>query len=511
LLFCSLLIADPGFQGGGTLTTENGNMLLGGEIAQTADISAGDAGVIVLAGSRNSTVSWGTNTGVARTHGGFRIYTAAGTSTELAGIENATAGSPDDRNFVASVEASTSVDTVEGTAGTGREDVIATNSVAAITTPGNFARSIDIYGQCSFSPRGEKGEKAYDNLRYLETTCVIPNQHEVIVGLAGDLHHYACFKDIHKRKYRFVSGGGGSSLYPTHGEPDSLQLPRSDSVNGRTEMYKRQKVYPSVKKSRQLSWGCLGIGIWNKYFSVFLGAYYLLTAWILQSNSKNSIASLESYDSEHSVFKTLSFIGKLAGKINLSNIEGLQDSGFELWKILAHSPFSVFMFLILFAGLIVYCDSKNIWVKVGLGSLHAATHIILLVGFMILIAKFDLKFLELEEDQFGQVVLFSFFMLLIGGTFGSIVFGLYLWVCNKFFKIHSKDILLCQRIPDYKHFLRMHIDEKGKLTIYPICISKVPRDWEFRPGASNGQAWFEPQGHDIKSYAGMIHEPIRID
>lgn len=38
-----------------------------------------------------------------------RIY-QAGTSTELAGIENATDGSPDNRNFVANVEAGTSVD-----------------------------------------------------------------------------------------------------------------------------------------------------------------------------------------------------------------------------------------------------------------------------------------------------------------------------------------------------------------------------------------------------------------
>lgn len=38
-----------------------------------------------------------------------RIY-SAGTSTELAGIENATAGSPDDRSFTASIAASTSVD-----------------------------------------------------------------------------------------------------------------------------------------------------------------------------------------------------------------------------------------------------------------------------------------------------------------------------------------------------------------------------------------------------------------
>lgn len=38
-----------------------------------------------------------------------RVY-AAGTSTELDGIENATAGSPDDRSFTASVAASTSVD-----------------------------------------------------------------------------------------------------------------------------------------------------------------------------------------------------------------------------------------------------------------------------------------------------------------------------------------------------------------------------------------------------------------
>ena len=42
------------------------------------------------------------------------------------------------------------------------------------------------------------------------------------------------------------------------------------------------------------------------------------------------------------------------------------------------------------------------------------------------------------------------------------------------------------KIEDYKNFLRLHIDPDGVLTIYPIKIERVPRDWRsegdhFRP------------------------------
>jgi len=34
------------------------------------------------------------------------------------------------------------------------------------------------------------------------------------------------------------------------------------------------------------------------------------------------------------------------------------------------------------------------------------------------------------------------------------------------------------KIEDYKNFVRLHIDSQGRLTIYPIKIEKVGRDWE---------------------------------
>lgn len=359
-----------------------------------------------------------------------------------------------------------------------------------------------------------EGEKAYRNLRYLETTCIEPNNHEVVIGLAGDLHNYTHFSDKDNRKHRFVSGGGGAFLYPTHDMIDSLQLPQCNSKIGGTEIYKRKReddVYPSIKISRKLRWGSLAFGIWNKPFSFFLGGFYLLTAWILQSTSKNSVSSLRSYDQEKIEFNTLSFIERLAEETNKSYIDWLIDSGFTLWKILAHSPSSVLMFLILIVGLILYCELKSIFGRVVLGGIHAAAHIILLLGFMILVARLNLNVLGMNVDQISQAFLFSFLILLIGGTLGSTVMGLYLSISNVFFKIHSKGVLLCQRNPDYKHFLRMHLNEKGKLTIYPIGIPKVPRKWKFQPGASNGNAWFEPQEGNIESYAEMIHQPIEID
>ena len=40
-------------------------------------------------------------------------------------------------------------------------------------------------------------------------------------------------------------------------------------------------------------------------------------------------------------------------------------------------------------------------------------------------------------------------------------------------------------VEDWKNFIRMHINEQGDLTIYPIGIRRVPRKWKER-GAGTG-------------------------
>jgi len=81
---------------------------------------------------------------------------------------------------------------------------------------------------------------------------------------------------------------------------------------------------------------------------------------------------------------------------------------------------------------------------------------------------------------------------LVGGLLGGVLFGAWMTVTNKLFGWHGNDVFSSQAIADHKCFLRMHLDASG-LTIYPLKIAKVCRDWKIGEGvgveACDGQTW----------------------
>jgi hypothetical protein len=121
------------------------------------------------------------------------------------------------------------------------------------------------------------------------------------------------------------------------------------------------------------------------------------------------------------------------------------------------------------------------------------------------------------------VTLFGVEMLWFGGFLGGVVLGFYLWSSNRWLNIHDNEVLLCQSDPDYKNFIRMHIDKHGTLTIYPIGVERVNRKndwslaqterrlaaWRLQPEAKDGQAWFEPTEGTINDFAKLIEKPIK--
>jgi hypothetical protein len=67
-----------------------------------------------------------------------------------------------------------------------------------------------------------------------------------------------------------------------------------------------------------------------------------------------------------------------------------------------------------------------------------------------------------------------------GWIVGSVLMGLYLLISLNVFGRQSEPAFSALRIQDFKHFLRLHIDRDGTLTIYPIKIERVPRRWRDR-------------------------------
>jgi hypothetical protein len=69
--------------------------------------------------------------------------------------------------------------------------------------------------------------------------------------------------------------------------------------------------------------------------------------------------------------------------------------------------------------------------------------------------------------------------LLLGGFVAGGHMGVYLFLANRLFGWHNNEVFSCQSIPDYRSFLRLRVDGR-KLTIFPLGIEAVPRQWRHR-------------------------------
>ena len=132
-------------------------------------------------------------------------------------------------------------------------------------------------------------------------------------------------------------------------------------------------------------------------------------------------------------------------------------------------------------------------------------------------ATLNLGVLAWNVESTLQVVCFAVEMILIGGFVGGFVIGVYLLLSHLLLKshtglrsVHANEVFNSQAIPDYKHFLRFHVDSDGVLTIYPIGVQKVVRKWRLNPTAVNGQAWLEPAEGSIQERAALIETPITV-
>jgi hypothetical protein len=387
------------------------------------------------------------------------------------------------------------------------------------------------------------GPKVYENLAYFEQKTITGHGHRHVVGLSGDLHTYARYEDPKgpegHRRQRFVAGGGGAYLYPTHKMPVELTIPAAPLVHRKqpdtfvlAEDRKapgRKAVFPDMDTSRRLTWGSLLLFWQNRALCAVIGGLYLVVAWLMQSASKALNPSPSSEESTSvdpsgsllSTFSASSLEESAPPDSSGSLLSAFSDPGtnagdaFSLFfEILKHAPGAVLVLLGLLAGLMAFADfhltirlpviGRVPVNKIVAGFLHCAGHVALLIVLMWAFAKVNLARLGLPEEHIGQVLLFSFEMILFGGVLGGVVLGAYLFISNRVFGrfgAHTNEVLVCQSIPDYKHFLRLCINSKG-LTIYPIGIPDVPRGkkgWRFDSKAGPGEAWFEPAQGNLKT------------
>jgi hypothetical protein len=302
------------------------------------------------------------------------------------------------------------------------------------------------------------------NLAFLENNVL---GRRVSVFLAGDLHYYR----RHESKdgtQKIVSGGGGAFLSPTHAE-DVLEL------RGGFEL---KSSFPDEATSRRLAWRNLLFLSLNRRFGVMTAALYFLTSWAVMAD---------------------------IGKFGLSEIDKALTTTVRTGMVEAGA---VFWILFILTGFVIFTYTKSKLYQWIAGLLHGLIH--LLAAFLIGwgATYFTVTVLGLPFQSPLQLVLVAGLIFAGGWVAGSILVGVFLLISLNIFGCLQNSAFSSLRIEDWKNFLRIKIDKNGQLTIYPIGIRRVPRQWK-RPTARAASPELVPD--DIKATPPeLIESPITI-
>lgn len=291
------------------------------------------------------------------------------------------------------------------------------------------------------------------DLIYLEREILGPLGVEVKLLLSGDLHHYRRHEEVEPAEPRapvqkITAGGGGAFLHATHDEDVSLL--REETVSSpRAREFALRKCYPDLRRSRRLSWGNLLFGLKNPKFGIVPALLYLMTIWMVGSGLGNA------------------------------SPDGPLDALILTAQVFSRDPALALWMLFLLAVFVFFTDTHSrIYRWVG-GLAHAGAHwfSIFWIGWGVHVLMDRL----LAEWPVSRFALGAFLVMGAGWVVGSMVMGLYLLVSLNVFGRHSEHAFSALRIEDFKHFLRIHVQGDGTLTIYPIKIERVPRRWSPRP------------------------------
>jgi len=275
-----------------------------------------------------------------------------------------------------------------------------------------------------------------NNLAFLERKL----GREVVVFLAGDLHHYRRHEDP-QGKQKITAGGGGAFLHPTHG------LDVSTLANG----FELKKSFPDPKTSRSLAWRNLFFPFLNLSFGAFTGVLYMLTAWSV-------MIDLTRYG-----------LGQFREALRVA------------FKAALSSPVAAFWVVAVFLAFWLFTDTHSRRYRFVAGTVHGLAHLLA----VFLIGWGATRFADTLGFPFGDtfhLLLSGIFILTAGWVIGSFIAGIYLLVSINVFGRHSEEAFSSLAIEDWKNFLRMKIDPQGNLTLYPVGIRRVPRKWRARDG-----------------------------
>ncbi|MER7455677.1 metallophosphoesterase [Micromonospora sp. NPDC126480] len=297
---------------------------------------------------------------------------------------------------------------------------------------------------------------AYDSIDYFIRTIVAPTGAQVKLLISGDLHHYARYAGPDRQL--ITCGGGGAYLYPTHKLPERIEVPPKDTLARRastSQTYDLAGCYPDAARSRRYAWGIFPrLPLRNPGFTTLLGTLHTL------------------------------LMLAMAGVV--TNPDGTEQRLFSV-------PL-VAMLLVTLLGAAFFAKPPSS------GGKRHVRHWILGVGHGLaqvgLAAAGTWAWLALPFHDWqwplstvAAVVLYG----PVSGLVASQLVAAYLLVAGAF-GVNVNELFAGQGIEDSKAFLRLRIDPDGTLTLYPIGIDRVSRDWQINPDLSPESSWLTPRG-----------------
>ncbi|MBV9930842.1 MAG: hypothetical protein JO013_07840, partial [Alphaproteobacteria bacterium] len=325
---------------------------------------------------------------------------------------------------------------------------------------------------CTGTPDWEYVRKSnpgiFDTLSYVErlAPAVQSKGHQLKLLLSGDSHHYARF--VENGLNHITCGGGGAFLHPTHHLPkDPIDFQTSYPEPGvpydpakspyarrltiaRKQGTNEEALYPDRATSRRLTAGNLLFAFKNWELTLTLAGIYLFFTWLLDFNSR------------------VSGHGYLADALAAGT---LPEAVCTYWRMVAYSPWSVLLCGVAAVGYRYFADVAKGWVRTLVGAAHAAVQAAV-VTLITCLATLGLA-AHIAPGFWRDLVCLGVGAIASAGVSATVI-GLYLWLCLSAFKIHWGHFSSLA-VQDYKCFLRMHIDPEGKLHVYPIGLTKVPR------------------------------------
>ncbi len=304
------------------------------------------------------------------------------------------------------------------------------------------------------------GYKASHNLDYFEheikkTARRNDIELDIVLTLAGDLHHYARYSSEDGRHHKITAGGGGAFLHGTHNLPAKVCWKEED--------YLQKKVYPEVGLSRMLSLQVLAFGLYNKSFALFLGAVYVIAGWFLVIPN---------------------FINNIVPRTNPSLTDTLYG--------LATSPFATLMLLFMGFAFFYFTDRdpvreqpcekgkgpmliKLAYLLAGLS--HAMLQVLLLLYTNFYITAFiherhNLVTTQEKVKTLLPMLEFAAATFVAGLILCPLIFGIYLLLSNLLLGMHETEAFSAINLEKYKNFLRLKID-RNNITVYPFGIDHV--------------------------------------